>query len=421
MGSGASTVTPKNQFDDHETLETKLLSSGESLSAFLKYLEGKRKDCLLTWFLDILEYKATESKNLLAKAMEIRSRYDHMVNKPGEDSKTMLTIWKSVNNTLPCKLESVLWREPKNQKINEKTLKKLEDTKKFTLSLIANEVDDFLKSEYAHEWKNAAIGRNFVGKKYLTKVNTELSPELKQKYNNVLIIEDSPISSSRMTKLLEINGHFVCQAHHGRVGIHLASVAVIKFDAILIDMNMKTMDSLDVVRQLKAFYNGKVYKSKSIRLDRCQSVHLSKPKRFSFHSSKTANKSVKETDTLCDDYNENENKNCPLFISLSKNNPTYRCNKTFFNGSINLTTFCESQTVADVSILALMFEFHTILKNQHLLEENENDNEIENDNRKVSSVCTDDDDDVKNNDNNGKDGSCLPFLSFGCQMFQHST
>ena len=63
MGSGlTSSITSSSHdiIDNNEQIEklqARLLTSGETLSAFLKYLEGQGKDCILKWYFDILDYR----------------------------------------------------------------------------------------------------------------------------------------------------------------------------------------------------------------------------------------------------------------------------------------------------------------------------------------------------------------------------
>ena len=52
-----------------------------------------------------------------------------------------------------------------------------------------------------------------------------------------------------MSYILEANGHRVRQANHGRVGVHIASLN--RFDAIFVDLSMKTMDPYEVIKRIK--------------------------------------------------------------------------------------------------------------------------------------------------------------------------
>ena len=148
MGASSS-VSPGRNID--YDIESTILSTGESISAFLKYLESKGKGSILTWYLDILEYKLTEPKNLLLNAMKIRLHYDHLVNKR-EDVKTMTTIWQSVDKTLPLHIDN-------SKTFNEKLSSRLEDAKKLTLSLLSEEVKCFRDSQYYYELHDT-VNRN---------------------------------------------------------------------------------------------------------------------------------------------------------------------------------------------------------------------------------------------------------------------
>ena len=362
MGSGSSIVTPDQGFD-YDILESSLLKSGESLSELLKYLEDKKKDCILYWYLDILEYSATESKNLLLKAMEIRTRYDHLINKLGGDKNLLIEIWKSVDKTLPNKGDSILWRNDSCE-LNGKMITRLAEAKRFSLSLLANEINGFCRAQYWCSWDDALSAGKFSSESIKRKNSNKMTTESQKKYDRVLIIEDSSINAQKIAESLAAKGHTTCQAYHGRIGVHLAIVSENKFDSILIDMSMTTMDPIEVVQQIKAFYNGKVHISQPLKVFQSKSLRAGKSNRRNtpmFYSSRV----IKHEEKVSYSLNQNNNDikaDGSIFISLVKNNPTYRFNRSYFHGSINLLTYVDCDTIADVSILALSFEYYNILK-----------------------------------------------------------
>ena len=364
MGSNTSTIIPVNQLDD-EIFESRLLSTGEWLSAFLKYLEENGKGCILNWYLDIIELRVARPQKFVLKSTEIRLRYDHLVNNSSknENIKSIIAIWQSVDKTLPYNCESVLFPRTNIKSLDESTIKRLDDAKRFTLSLLSEEVEGFDNSKYSSELHYIESRSHYLGKTFIKRSPTEISDELQQNHNDVLIIEDSPLNALRMATSLEANGHFVSQAHHGRVGVHMAIVSGIKFGAILIDMNMKSMDPVEVVQQIKAFYNGTVYFSKPLQLLRSKSVRISRRIRPMFVSHRVSNQDpARRLSANFDSSDKSKTDSSTAFISMVKNNPTYRHNKMHFNGFVSFKTSLNSETITDLSIMTLIFEFHNILR-----------------------------------------------------------
>ena len=348
--SSISPATCQNNYD----IESTVLSTGESMSAFLKYLEGNGKGSILTWYLDILEYKLTEPKNLLLKATKIRLYYDDLVNK-SEDTKTVALIWRSVDQTLPLNINS--------KTSSGKFSSRLDDAKNLTLSLLSKEVKCFRQSQYYNELRATVNRTDSVDwKRLAAQKNNDLRTTTKQIHCHVLVMEESPLNSSRMTTYLEANGHFVCQAHHGRVGIHLAIASGINFGVILIDMTMKTMDPLDVAKQLKAHFNGTISFSKPHQLLQSKSVRLPSFRKPNFLSSRTSKRADKVLAPV--KITDNIGQGLPILISLVKNNPTYRFNKNFFQGFVSAKTFTDSDIIVDMSFLTLIFEFDNIIRGQ---------------------------------------------------------
>ena len=226
-----------------------ILSTDGSKSALLKYLDSQNKGYILNWYLDIDEYKKVKKENLLFKSIEIRSRYSLYCN----DDDTESSIWKSVDETLPnhtCADIMVNTHDLNN---------KLENARILTMSLLIQELGGFSKSSFYSEY-NSAVGKN-DGKSQshhkLKKLDVNLEEELKDKYHDILIIDDSPMNSKRLAHILEWNGHRARQANHGRVGINIAVNQ--SFSAILIDTTMTTMEPIEVAKRIKAWYNGNVF------------------------------------------------------------------------------------------------------------------------------------------------------------------
>ena len=65
-----------------------------------------------------------------------------------------------------------------------------------------------------------------------------------------MIIDDSPQNSWLITQELKaIGNHNIRQANHGWVGVHIASLN--RFDVILVDLAMNTMDPHEVINRIK--------------------------------------------------------------------------------------------------------------------------------------------------------------------------
>ena len=350
MGSAASTVTSQTSSNlKISQMEDNILSSGESLSAFLKYLEKIGKGCILNWYLDIVEYRDVECQNVTIKAMEIRSRYEHMINKRNE-STTLLAIWKSVDTTLPCNGDGSLW--------SQSTIRKrLDSAKFFTLSLLLKEIDGFYKSIFFTEYELTTSNS-----KYASKL---LCEGFIRNFDTILVIDDSSVRTNKMATLLENDGHVVFRANHGRVGVHLATSNSISFGSILINMNMKTMDPLDVIKQIRACYNG--------------TVHISKPLQFTLclrkFNEKNTNLIVKQGTMdqdksfihTTDDYIDEVKRSEPVFVSLVENCPSYICNQSYFHGSINIESAPNTPSIpkrrsVDLSLSNLVSDLHLILE-----------------------------------------------------------
>ncbi len=70
---------------------------------------------------------------------------------------------------------------------------------------------------------------------------------------NVLIVEDNPDIAASVGDYLELQGHVVDFAHHGRLGLELATQQ--SFDAIILDINLPRMNGFEVCRQLREDYS----------------------------------------------------------------------------------------------------------------------------------------------------------------------
>ena len=220
MGSGLTTPKSFAHSQSHSYLDDfdiiRVLQSDRLTSAFLKYLDRIGEDYILTSYLKINESKFTKNMSLLQLRLketisdDVVFSFRHMVE---EVLDTIIT--SSVG------------------------FKKLED---FCFLRLTDELPSFVSS---HEYLDA----------YKTNLTTTLgnlcgfSKELKNKYKNVLIIDDSPQNSRQMSYELKANGHNVRQANHGWVGTYIATLN--HFDVILIDLAMNTMDPYEVIKRIK--------------------------------------------------------------------------------------------------------------------------------------------------------------------------
>ena len=211
-----------------------ILKSDRSISALLKYLERKGKDCILLCYMDIRELGRTKRAYLKQQIHEIRSRYD-ISQYNGSHSSWQADVWISVNVTLPCGSNDIVAADLQAS---------LSQAESYCLTLLILEFREYVDSpEFTamYEFKpyiNKTISATVV-----------LDNDLKIKYKHVLIIDDSFTNSQLMTNLMEAHGHRVCQANHGRVGAYLA--AINHFDVIFIDLSMTTMNPCEVVKRIR--------------------------------------------------------------------------------------------------------------------------------------------------------------------------
>ena len=231
MGSGIT--KPILNVNNHEGYDLlRVLQSDRLTSAFMKYLDRIGKECFLTLYLNINHYKCTKNDHLLQQALK----------ETISNHSTSCDAFSSQDSdiTLSCKQKLLKMVEEVLDMISTSStdVKKVED---FCFSQLSDELQPFLSS---HEYSNAY-------KINLTaSVGTVCRKELKNKYKNVLIIDDSPQNSRIMSLELKANGHHVRQANHGWVGTHIATLH--HFDVILIDLAMNTMDPYDVIKCIKA-------------------------------------------------------------------------------------------------------------------------------------------------------------------------
>jgi CheY-like chemotaxis protein len=66
----------------------------------------------------------------------------------------------------------------------------------------------------------------------------------------ILIVDDDPIVSLTLSRMLEWTGHEACLAESARSG--LDQIALDQPDAIILDMRMPGMSGLDFLRELRA-------------------------------------------------------------------------------------------------------------------------------------------------------------------------
>ena len=210
-----------------------ILKADRSKSAFLKYLDRKGKSCILLWCLDVRELGKIKNEYLSLQINEIRSRFN--INQyNGAQSCWQTDVWRSVNETIP---------ECSKMSIDELQIV-LSNAESYCLTLLTFELKEFLNSpeftktyEFNHHIKDSIIA------------TAELDEELKVKYKNVLIIDDSFTNSQLMTYVMEKHGHHVRQANHGRIGAHLAALS--HFDVIFIDLSMTTMNPFEVIKRIR--------------------------------------------------------------------------------------------------------------------------------------------------------------------------
>ena len=234
MGSGISTRRIVKSNDDNIHCDSRkssdldrVLRSVRSTSAFLKYLDrtGNGKDCFLKLYLDPRK-STTELQELQSRCDSIsHNTSDQAISWPRELSNLISELLLKQSNT------------------NKSTDVGLLEIKEFCCLHLTLELPGFLAShEYSKRLRHNHKSR--------FENSLETTYALKNNYKNVLIIDDSPQNSQFMTTELKADGHQVCQANHGWIGVHLASLN--HFDIILIDLAMNTMDPYEVIKQIKS-------------------------------------------------------------------------------------------------------------------------------------------------------------------------
>lgn len=232
-----------------------LINSDSSKSALLKYLTVLNKDCILIWYMDLDEYKKTKNDNLLYKAIEIRNRYDPNFH-IGSTSPAFADVWKSVDETLPKQKSQELVDGIPAAIDNTQISKNVKIAQDFIYSTLANELDGFMQSSHYREWESVYGKENEspdVKKHSLMTSDITLDNKIKEKYFNLLIIDDSPAHSKYVASIFESNGHRVRIANHGRVGVNIA--ISFSFAAIFVDMTIKTMDPVEIAKSIREWEN----------------------------------------------------------------------------------------------------------------------------------------------------------------------
>ena len=233
MGSGLT--KPAVNVNEINYLK-RVLQSDRSTSAFLKYLERNGKGCFLTLHLGIAQYKQTNNEYLLRRTFK--------------DVCSSCDPYSSEISSWPQQLCKLITEIQLSQSATTDDIKNIEEFCNIHLSL---ESKDFVVS---HEYK--LMSESYANVEADRRVS-ELSKKLKNKYKNVLIIDDSPNNSQSLTFELESDGHSVRQANHGWIGSHIATLD--HFDVILIDLAMNTMDPHEVIKRIKRnreILNGKL-------------------------------------------------------------------------------------------------------------------------------------------------------------------
>ena len=208
----------------------RILKSDRSASALLKYLDHNGKGCCLILFMVITQYKGVNELLLRQALNETRSRYEPLSYQDCESNfQWQEELYSIVKEILTIPMTS-------------KNVKKLEE---FCLLNMTHELQGFIDSrEFSMRFSHK------INRDSSLRTVCEITKELKSKYKNVLIIDDSPQNSRQMSYELKANGHSVRQANHGWIGTHIATLH--HFDVILIDLAMNTMDPYDVIKRIKA-------------------------------------------------------------------------------------------------------------------------------------------------------------------------
>ena len=208
----------------------RILKSDRSASALLKYLDHNGKGCCLILFMVITQYKGVNELLLRQALNETRSRYEPLSYQDCESNfQWQEELYSIVKEILTIPMTS-------------KNVKKLEE---FCLLNMTHELQGFIDSrEFSMRFSHK------INRDSSLRTVCEITKELKSKYKNVLIIDDSPQNSRQMSYELKANGHSVRQANHGWIGTHIATLH--HFDVILIDLAMNTMNPYEVISRIRS-------------------------------------------------------------------------------------------------------------------------------------------------------------------------
>ena len=209
-----------------------VLRSDRTSSAFLKYLDGKSNGHFLTLYLDIMQYKRTKNDKLLQQSLkDVRSNWDSNLTRDDAPSSPQQGMYDLVTEVLLA------------QAVSSSDVKRLEDV---CVSHLSEELEYFFVSHEQSTRRNHSQKFEWSHGNGYGAVNNEL----RNKFKNVLIIDDSSRNSRLMSNQLKAHGHSVRQANHGWIGTHIARSH--HFDVILVDLSMNTMDPYEVIRRINA-------------------------------------------------------------------------------------------------------------------------------------------------------------------------
>ena len=211
----------------------RVLRSDRKTSAFLKFLDQSNNGFFLTLYLDICRYQSMKNELILLRALkDTRSSYSQLSPHGSDIVSRRQELHDLVTEILL------------SQTITAMDIKKIEE---ICLLQLIDELQDFITS--SHEFSKRFAHNKTVESS--VRSAGDISFNTKTKGKNVLIIDDSPQNSWLITQELKaIGNHKIRQANHGWVGVHIASLN--RFDVILVDLAMNTMDPYKVINRIKA-------------------------------------------------------------------------------------------------------------------------------------------------------------------------
>jgi CheY-like chemotaxis protein len=182
--------------------------------------------------------------------MDLRDRYNPQCN--AQQSEVKLDIWQNIESAFGD-----------DEKITESRIGELTTLLKFSqsyvISILTSFLDDFLVSQFYLDWEKGqqtAERENILLKKSAStnKLRTVSSPvcdiDVQAKFRQILLADDSAVTTKITSTLLTRAGFVVTKASHGRDVLNLL-ISEQSFGVALIDLYMPIVDGFEAVETFR--------------------------------------------------------------------------------------------------------------------------------------------------------------------------